>query len=150
MQLNLPQYHFKTRLTESGKTEIFDQIRKKYLVLTPEEWVRQNFIQFLIAEKDFPETLISIEKGLNVNKLYKRFDAVVYNKSGIPTVLIEFKAPDVKLDQRVFDQISAYNIKLKVKYLIVSNGMNHYCCLLDYNKNSFSFLKEIPDYTEIT
>jgi hypothetical protein len=149
IRLNLPSYDFKTRMTESGKTEIFDSVRKKYLVLTPEEWVRQNFIQFLIHEKSYPPSLILIEKGLNVHQLKRRFDAVVYTNGGQPAMLLEFKAPGVKVNQQVFQQIANYNLQLRVKYLLVSNGLKHYCCEMDYVKQSFVFLSDIPDFSEL-
>ena len=146
--LNLPQYQIKTR--QSGtQMEVFDAIRKKYLVLTPEEWVRQQFIQYLIHEKEYPPTLISLEKGIKVLGMYKRFDAIVADKSGRPVVLIEFKSPDVKVTQPVFEQIARYNMQLKVRYLIVSNGMKHYCCEVDYGKKTSAFLENIPDYNDL-
>lgn len=150
MRLNLPAYDFKTRMNESGKTEIFDSVRKKYLFLTPEEWVRQNFIQFLIKEKSYPPSLIVIEKGIDVHQLKRRFDAVVYTNSGQPAMLLEFKAPGVKVNQQVFQQIANYNLQLRVKYLMVSNGLKHYCCEMDYLKQSFTFLSNIPDFGELT
>jgi len=149
-RLNLPEYDFKTRINESGKTEIFDYVRKKYLLQTPEEWVRQNFIRYLITEKSYPSSLILIEKGLNIHQMKRRFDAVVYTNSGKPAMLIEFKAPQVKINQKVFQQIANYNLQLRVKYLLVSNGLNHYCCEMDYLKQSFIFLNNIPDFGELT
>ena len=149
MQLNLPIYHFKTRQNENGTNEIFDPLRKKYLINTPEEWVRLHFIQFLIHEKNYPESLVSIERGFIVNKMKKRFDAVVFDNMGKPKVLIEFKAPDVKINQKVFDQISNYNVQLKVKYLIVSNGLRHYCCKFDDHLKKWTFLTAIPDFQDI-
>lgn len=148
--LNLPEYPLKTRISALGKTEVFDTNRKKYLLLTPEEWVRQQFIAFLIDHKNFPASLISIEKGLKVNQLQKRFDAVVFDRNRNPQVLIEFKAPQVKITEKTFSQIAAYNLKMKVKYLIVSNGLKHYCCLMDYEKKSFQFLSDIPDFKTIS
>lgn len=146
--LNLPKYQIKTRQSGSN-IEVFDMIRKKYLVLTPEEWVRQQFILYLIHEKNYPPTLISLEKGIKVLGMNKRFDAVLSDKSGRPIVLIEFKSPDVKVSQQVFEQIARYNIHLKVRYLIVSNGMKHYCCEVDYQKKTFAFLENIPDYNDL-
>jgi len=147
--LNLPFTKLKTRTNKKGVVEVLDNIRKKYVSLTPEENVRQQFINFLISVKAFPASLIAIEKGLLVNNLQKRFDAVAYSNTGKPIVLIEFKAPEVKLSQAVFEQISVYNIKLKVKYLIVSNGLTHYCCKIDYDKPEIVFLEDIPSYDEI-
>ena len=149
MKLNLPEYNFRIRKDENQKDEIFDELRKKFIVLTPEEWVRQNFLKFLREDKKYPDSLIAVEKGITVNTMKKRFDAVVYNKLGNPEVLIEFKAPGIKLDQKVMEQISRYNLSLNVRYLIVSNGLTHYCCLVEKETNSISFLKEIPDYNKL-
>ena len=148
--LNLPLTVIKTRKNEQGALEVFDIIRKKYIKLTPEENVRQQFIHYLISEKHFPASLISVEKSLYINNLLKRFDAVAYNNQGKPIVLIEFKAPEIKLKQSVFEQISIYNINLKVNYLIVSNGMTHYCCYVDHEKGEIKFMKDIPTYEEIS
>ena len=147
-ELNLPAYPIKIK-EEGGKKLIFDFIRKKYLVLTPEEWVRQNFIQYLLQEKEYPASLIAIEKGLKLNELQKRADAVVYDNNGEAIVLIEFKAPKVKITEATFEQISRYNMVFKVPYLIVSNGLNHYCCKINFKENSFEFIKEIPQYNQL-
>ena len=147
-RLNLPTYSFNIKLIEQRKY-IFDFIRKKFVILTPEEWVRQNFLRYLVDEKNYPASLIAIEKEFKLNNLSKRSDTVVYNKMGKPFLIVEFKAPDVKIDQKVFDQIARYNMKLKVNYLMVSNGMEHYCCMLDYSKNSYVFLKEIPNFFDV-
>lgn len=143
-QLNLPFYNI-TLKEENGKHFIFDDIRKKYLSLTPEEWVRQNFIKYLISEKNVPSSLVVIEKGLKLNELSKRADVLIYKDSS-PIVLIECKAPKVKINQDTFDQISRYNLTFKVPYLIVTNGLNHYCCKVDFEKNNYTFLEEIPDF----
>ena len=145
-KLNLPSYPIKIK-EEKGKQFIFDSIRKKYLVLTPEEWVRQNFLQFLIQEKQCPQGLVVIEKGLKLNELQKRADALIY-KDSIPLVLIEFKAPSVKITQEVFEQIGRYNSIFKVPYLIVSNGLEHYCAKINFKENNFEFLKDIPSYKD--
>jgi hypothetical protein len=147
-QLNLPTYSIKLK-EEGGGQLIFDSIRRKYLVLTPEEWVRQNFIQYLIQEKDYPQSLIVIEKGLKLNELQKRADVLIYDKFGNPLLLIECKAAKVKINQETFEQIARYNQVFKVPYLIVTNGLNHYCCKVDFDKNNFEFLKEIPSYQEL-
>ncbi len=149
MKLNLPNYQFKIRKNTSGKDEIFDEFRKKYVALTPEEWVRQNFIRFLKEEKKYPSSLIAIEKGIVINSMKKRFDAVVHNRDGKPIMLIEFKSPDIKISQKVMDQISRYNINLNVNYLLISNGLSHYCCYLDKEASEFIFLKDIPDFIEL-
>jgi hypothetical protein len=150
MQLNLPAYQFKTRKAKEGKMEIFDVFRKKFVALTAEEWVRQNFLKYLVDEKDYPKSLLLVEKGLSLNNMLKRFDAVAYDQTGKPMVLMEFKAPEVRISQKVFEQVAAYNLKLKVRYLIVSNGMVHYCCLMNYQNNSFTFIKEIPDFAKLS
>jgi len=147
--LNLPQLELKTRVTGSGRHEVFDPIRKKYVVLTPEENVRQHFLMMLIENKSYPASLIAVEKSMLINNMQKRFDAVAYNSQGKPLVLMEFKSPKVKLTQAVFEQISVYNIKLRVNYLIVSNGISHYCCKVDFEKGEILFLKDIPDFAEI-
>ncbi|WP_372773576.1 type I restriction enzyme HsdR N-terminal domain-containing protein [Mangrovibacterium sp.] len=147
-QLNLPTYSFRTKQVE-GKIQIFDQIRKKYLVLTPEEWVRQNFIRYLIDEKGFPASLMVVEAGLKLNQNQFRADLVVYNKSRSPLMIVEFKAPEIKITQKTFDQIARYNLTFEVPYLIVSNGMNHYCCQVDFEKRNYRFLQEIPTFMEL-
>ncbi|MES2138521.1 MAG: type I restriction enzyme HsdR N-terminal domain-containing protein [Bacteroidota bacterium] len=141
--LNLPPYQFK--LKQQGlRTQIFDSIRKKYVVLTPEEWVRQNFLQFLIQDKKYPASLIAVEAGLKYNQLQKRMDVLVYDKQGTPHLMVECKAPEVKINQDVFDQIARYNMVFKVKYLVVTNGMHHFCCLMDYTNNAYQYLEQIP------
>ncbi len=144
-KLNLPEYVFKTK-TENSKDFIFDIIRKKYVVLTPEEWVRQNFIQFLIDEKKYPKSLMAVEKRLLINQQPQRFDLLVYNRKGQPHLIVEFKSPSVKITQDTFDQAVRYNMALHVKYILVSNGLQHFACEIDYEENSYSFLKEIPEY----
>jgi len=147
-KLNLPEYSIKLK-EERGKHKIFDAIRKKYLVLTPEEWVRQNFIQYLIRDKEVPASLIAIELGLKLNELQKRADIVLYDKQGKPIVLIECKAPKVKLSQDTFEQVARYNTAFKVPYLIITNGINHYCAQINFTENSFDFLKDIPNYSDL-
>lgn len=150
MKLNLPEYQFKTRVNSMGKDEIFDESRRKFVTLTPEEWVRQNFIRYLKEEKKYPSMLIAIEKGITVNNMQKRFDAVVHNRNGQPVMLIEFKSPDVKISQKVMEQISRYNLSLNVRYLLVSNGLSHYCCSVNKETGGVSFLDEIPGYDELS
>ena len=147
-QLNLPSYPIKIK-EEKGEKYIFDAVRKKYLKLQPEEWVRQNFIQYLIIEKNYRATLIEIEKGLKLNELQKRADVVINSRQGKPIVIVECKAPNVKITQETFEQIARYNTVFKVPYLMVTNGLNHYCCTIDFNTNSFEFLEEIPDYQQL-
>ena len=148
INLNLPDYTFKL-YKEDKRTKIFDEIRQKKIVLTPEEWVRQNFIRFLIEEKNYPKGLMAIEKGLKLNGLQKRTDILCYSKNGIPLLMVECKAPNISIKQSVFDQIGRYNIHFKLPYLIVTNGLEHYCALINFDTKQFSFLKEIPNYDEL-
>ncbi len=141
--LNLPNYSFKLK-EESNGTHIFDSIRKKFVVLTPEEWVRQNFLQYLIQDRKFPASLIAVEIGLKYNQMQKRTDVLVYNKEGKPYLMVECKAPEVKISQDAFDQIARYNMAFKVKYLVVTNGLSHFCCMMDYSTNSYQYLELIP------
>ncbi|MCF8367035.1 MAG: type I restriction enzyme HsdR N-terminal domain-containing protein [Bacteroidales bacterium] len=145
VRLNLPDYDFRIR-DSKGHTEIFDDIRLKYVVLTPEEWVRQNFIRYLLNEKNVPLMMMGVEKALSLNSLTKRTDILIFGSKGQPVMIVECKAPEVKIDQKVFEQISRYNLALRVSYLIVTNGLVHYCAKIDFIGNSFAFLEEIPDY----
>lgn len=147
-ELNLPQYPVKIK-EEDGVRYIFDFIRKKYLVLLPEEWVRQNFIHFLVTDKGYASSLIAIEKGLKLNELHKRADIVIYDNQANPIVLIECKAPKIKINQEVFEQVARYNVVFKVPYIVVTNGLEHYCAKVDFETNSFEFLKDIPDYKSL-
>ena len=144
-RLNLPTYNFKVKNSQN-KTLIFDKLRKKYVVLTPEEWVRQHFIHFLIEEKKYPVTLIAIEKQLIINNLKKRADILIFNRNGNPEIIIECKAPSTKISQETFDQIARYNLKLKATFLIVTNGLSHFYCKMDFKNKTYLFLKEIPNY----
>ncbi|WP_167606294.1 type I restriction enzyme HsdR N-terminal domain-containing protein [Maribellus sediminis] len=144
-KLNLPEYDFRIK-TENGKQLIFDSIRKKFVALTPEEWVRQNFVQFLKQEKHFPESLMAVEKQIMVNSNPRRFDLLVYSRKGQPHLIAEFKAPGVKITQETFDQVVRYNMALRVERVVVSNGMQHFACEIDYSTNSYSFLREIPEF----
>ncbi len=139
----------KTR-TQNGRLEIFDQIRKKYVAYTPEEHVRQVFIDFIITEKQYPTGLISVEN--KVKNLYKkgRTDICIYNRAGEVLMIIECKAPDVKLTDKTFEQASRYNISLKASWLVITNGKHHYCAFIDHDKHSARFVEEIPDYKTIT
>lgn len=145
LPLNLPLY--KTKIsTRNGKMVIYDNIRKRFVALTPEEWVRQHFVHFLIEHKDYPHTLMANEVLLNLNNMKRRCDTVLYTKTIQPQMIIEYKAPSIKITQEVFSQISLYNIALKVDYLIVSNGIDHFCCKMDYTAQSYHFLNDIPHY----
>jgi hypothetical protein len=146
--LNLPTYSFNIK-SEDNRKYIFDEVRRKYLLLTPEEWVRQNFIKYLINEKNYPRQLISIEMEFKIRKLVKRCDIVVFNKSGKPNLIVECKSPSIIISQVAFDQISLYNRNLNVDYLIVTNGLKHYCCRYNKQAGSFSFTGEIPEYGDL-
>ena len=128
------------------KTHIFDEVRKKYLLLNPEEWVRQNFIHYLNKEKKYPLGLMGVEQMVKYDSLKTRADIVIYNLEGKPNVIVECKAPEVKITQDTFNQIAKYNSQLKVKYLIVTNGMKHFCCQMDYENNKITFLEDVPTY----
>lgn len=143
--LNLPTYNFKLKNSEN-KTLIFDKLRKKYLVLTPEEWVRQHFVHFLIDQKKYPVSLIALEKQLIINNRKKRTDILVFNAFGNHHILVECKAPSIKITQETFDQIARYNLKLKATYLIVTNGLEHFYCKMDFDNETYIFLKDIPNY----
>ena len=147
-QLNLPEYALRLR-EQDGRREIFDSIRRLWVALTPEEWVRQNFVRYLVTEKQMPEMLIAIEKSLTLNSLTKRTDILVHSRQGKPLLLVECKAPQVAIDQKVFEQIGRYNLALHVKYLVVTNGLQHYCARIDWQNQQFNFLKEVPDYTQL-
>ena len=147
-KLNLPEYTFRVNILKDQKW-IFDPLRKKKVVLTPEEWVRQNFIQFLIQEKHYPGPLIKVEMGFKLNKLTKRSDILIFNRNGKPLLIVECKAPSVKVSQDVFDQIARYNISLKVDFLVVTNGIEHYCCQINHQDKSYHFLKDIPDFEDL-
>ena len=125
---------------------IFDEIRKKFVVLTPEEWVRQHVVQYLLLEKKYPKSLINVERLVKVNGLNKRYDIVVFQPNGEIFMLIECKAPEVAISQQTFDQIARYNLKLNAQYLMVTNGLNHYFCQMDFENEKYVFLKEAPEY----
>ena len=149
MKLNLPAYDVRIRKSAPHGKEIFDSFRKKFVKLTPEEWVRQHFLHFLCELKQVPPSLVAVEKTLTIHGRPRRFDAVVFRNTGTPLLLMEFKAPEVPLSQAVFDQVAAYNLALHADYLIISNGMSHYCCQMDYADRRYHFLKEIPDFSDL-
>ena len=148
LALNLPSFAVKIQ-QRNGKNLIFDPLRKKYVVLTPEEWVRQHFTHFLTDHKGYPKGLLANEIQLDLNGTKKRCDTVLFNKDLSARMIVEYKAPHIAITQAVFDQITRYNMVLKVDYLIVSNGINHYCCKIDYQSMSYSFLPDIPSYTDL-
>lgn len=146
--LNLPPADLRVS-RENGVVKVFDRLRSKWVVLTPEEWVRQHFTYWLNHALHYPESLTANEAGLIVNGMRKRCDTVVFRKEGPPLLVVEYKAPNVEISQSVFDQVVRYNMTLHAEYLVVSNGMNHFCCKMDYVRGSYNFIRKIPDYYSI-
>ena len=147
-ELNLPKHGIKIA-NENGHQTIFDVLRRKYVALTPEEWVRQHFVHYLIEHKGYPQALMANEIQLAIGNKKLRCDSVLYDRSLKPRMIIEYKAPTVNITQKVFDQITIYNMLLHVDYLVVSNGIKHYCCRMDYENQKYLFLDDIPNYQEI-
>ena len=143
--LNLPAFELKIK-KQGNKNYVFDRLRKQFTRLTPEEYVRQHFINYLIEHKNYPEALMANEMMIEVGNLKKRCDTVLYDKLMTPVVIVEYKSPSIKITQETFDQIVMYNSALRVPWLIVSNGLEHFCCKIDYEKGSYNFEKEIPYY----
>ena len=144
-RLNFPVFKHRFKNSEN-KTYIFDIIRKKFVHLTSEEWVRQNTVHFFIHTKKYPISLINVEKKIIVNKISKRFDIIIFNSKGLIEILIECKSSSVKINQKVFDQIALYNMTANSKYLMLTNGLDHYFCFINFKLKSYKFLKNIPDY----
>ena len=147
-ELNLPKYGIKIK-NDKGHQSIFDVLRRKYVALTPEEWVRQHFVHFLIEHKGYPKALMANEIQLAIGNKKLRCDSVLYDRTLRPRMIIEYKAPTVNITQKVFDQITIYNMLLHVDYLVVSNGIKHYCCRMDYANQKYLFLEDIPDYQNL-
>ena len=147
-QLNLPEYNFRIK-KQNDKHLIFDSQRRRFVSLTPEEWVRQHFIRFLIELKGYPAALLAVEKQLNMNGMKKRCDAILYNREAKPVMIIEFKAPNVPINQQTFDQVAVYNAKLKVDLFIISNGIEHFCCKVIAETARYEFFSEIPDFNSL-
>ena len=146
--LNLPDAALRIR-SKGEKQEVFDSVRKKFVALTQEEWVRQHFIHYLADHRNVPRSLIAVEASLRYHRLKKRSDIVVYGKDGAPCLIVECKAPEVTVTQAVFDQVAMYNMALKVPYLAVTNGMVHFACYIDHASGKIIFLKEIPEYEQM-
>jgi len=146
--LNLPAYACKIREVR-GKKQLFDPVRRKYVALTPEEWVRQHFVHYLLAYKGYPEGRLRNEVRIRLNGMIRRCDTIVYGNNAQPIAIIEYKSPSTKITQAVFEQIAAYNWELKVTYLMVSNGLSHYCCRYDYDQKKVSFLTDVPAYADL-
>jgi Type I restriction enzyme R protein N terminus (HSDR_N) len=143
--LNFPKFSFRFKNSEN-KPFIFDEIRKKFVVLQPEEWVRQHCVQYLIREKKYPKSLINVEKELKINGLKKRYDIVIFNPDGSIRLIVECKAPKITINQNTFDQIARYNLALNAEYLMVTNGINHYYCTMDFKEKRYQFLRDIHNY----
>lgn len=144
--LNFPGYTFRVK-NRKNSTLIFDEVRKKFVVLTPEEWVRQHVIQFLLQEKKYPFSHINVEKQIKLNGLVKRYDIVVFKPNGQLHILVECKAPEINISQSTFDQIAQYNFKLNAEYLMVTNGLSHFYCKTDVQAEKYQFMQEIPDFS---
>ena len=145
-KLNFPAYNFRFKSSEN-KVAIFDATRKKFVLLTPEEWVRQHVVQYLLNELDYPKNYLNVEKVIKINGLTRRYDVVVYQPNGEIFLLVECKAPEVPITQSVFDQIARYNLKLDAAYLMVTNGLNHYFCSMDYAAEQYRFLSALPPFS---
>lgn len=146
LSLNLPSFKAKIKNLD-GKNVIYDILRRRYVALTPEEWVRQHFVHFLIEHKGYPQNLMGNEIMLKLNGMTRRCDTLLYNRDLSAKMIIEYKAPNIEINQKVFTQISNYNLILRVDYLIVSNGIRHYCCKMNYENQNFNFMETIPDYS---
>jgi len=147
-RLNLPTYSFNIKSLDKGE-QIFDICRKKWVALTPEEWVRQHLLHYFTMELNYPAGLVAIELSIRINGLNRRCDMVVFNRKGVPVMIAECKAPEVKLDQKVFNQVARYNLDFQVPYLLISNGIKHYCALLDQASTAYDFLDNFPDYSAL-
>ncbi|NPA36043.1 MAG: type I restriction enzyme HsdR N-terminal domain-containing protein [Chlorobi bacterium] len=147
-RLNLPPANLKIA-KDKGRLQVFDIIRKKYVALTPEEWVRQHFLHYFISGLNYPPGLIAVEKVVKINGMNKRADIVVYDKKGTPAMIVECKAPDVAVDNSVFEQAAGYNLRLGVDYLLITNGMKHYCAKLDKQNQGYVLLGSIPQYRDL-
>ena len=144
-KLNFPTYSFRFKNSEN-KISIFDEIRKKFVILQPEEWVRQHCVHYLMTEKKYPKSLINVEKELIINDLKKRYDIVVFNPDGSIHLIVECKSAKININQDTFDQIARYNLSVNATFLMVTNGINHYYCQMDFEKEAYSFLNDIPNY----
>lgn len=148
VNLNFPDFSFRTR-HDAGALKIFDSLRGIWVALTPEEWVRQHMIRYLVEIKSYPAGLIKVEHALKVNRMKRRADLVVFSKTGIPSMIIECKAPEVKMTQKILDQAARYNITLHVPFLSITNGLQHYCCKIQYHDGKIEVLPDIPEFSEL-
>jgi hypothetical protein len=147
-KLQLPAYSFRI-VEKKQKLLIYDEFRRRWIVLTPEEWVRQNFMKYLASEKHFPPALMAVEKKVNINGLAQRFDLLVYDRKGNPLLVGEFKAPGVEISQLAFDQAIRYNAVILAPYFLVSNGLNHFICHVNYEEKRSAYIREVPDFMDI-
>ena len=147
--MNLPPVDLKLR-SEEGQIKVLDPLRKNFVVLTPEEFVRQHFIRWLETDRKIPLSAMANEVSIELNGTHKRCDTVVYDRTGHPMMIIEYKAPGVAITQETFDQIVRYNMVLKVRYLAISNGINHYFCKIDLPSGNYHFIRQLPTYQEMT
>ena len=148
--LNLPTPALRLRKSADGRPQVYDELRKRFVTLTAEEWVRQHFVAFLVAERGYPQGLLANEIGINVGGVSRRCDTVLYaREGGMPRLIVEYKAPQVALTESVFTQVQSYNSVLRADYLIVSNGLQHFCCRIDYVNHRVEFLSEIPRYEDL-
>ncbi len=143
----MPNYPVQSK-TEGDQDWIFDRFRRKYVALTPEEWVRQHFLNYLVNELGYPKSLVKVERGLTVNKMDKRTDIIVYDREARPFLLVECKSAQVHLTDKAFNQLSVYNKVIKARYLVITNGLKHYCCCMDYSSNSYRFQSQLPVFGE--
>jgi hypothetical protein len=146
--LNLPPYPFKIT-DQDGQLSLFDEIRKRNIIITPEEWVRQHFVQYLVRQKNYPKSLIKLEGGHKLHGKQKRSDILAFNSVGDKILLVECKAPSVAIDQKVFDQVARYNIVHKIALLAVTNGLQHYYCRINFELQNYQFIEELPEYQKI-
>ncbi|MEO9802334.1 MAG: type I restriction enzyme HsdR N-terminal domain-containing protein [Reichenbachiella sp.] len=146
-ELNLPKFRFKVRETQKGR-DIWDEFRKKYVALTPEEWVRQHFVKFLNENLKYPKSLLKMEFEVRYNRLKKRPDIVAYNSLGEPFLIVECKAPGIRISNDTFQQVAVYNQTLRARYLVVTNGLEHFCCEQNLKTGTFQFLEKIPVYKD--
>jgi hypothetical protein len=145
LQLNFPPFEFKLREV-NNRQEIFDPVRHKFVTLTPEEWVRQHLISYLTLVKRYPISMIGVEKQLLLNKLPKRFDLVVFGRNANPFLLVECKSPGVEITEKTFDQAARYNMLLQAEYFLITNGLEHYTCRIDYENKQYIFIEDVPDF----
>lgn len=145
-RLNLPEADLRFKRDDEGRIKVFDKLRGQYVALTPEEHVRQTFVSYMTGQLHYPASIMANEVSVKLNGLSRRCDTVVFHPDGRPLLIVEYKAPDITISQATFDQIVRYNMVLRAEYLVVSNGLNHYCCHIDYRSGTYQFIPSLPDY----